>query len=210
MKKRIAFWLIFLLISSLPISATHKQTFSDVSPSDPFYNAVEACNTAGWMIGYPNGTFDPWGGLLRWQAALIIERAKYGQFSAPSLPNPTYFDDVATHPFRNWIEDFANRGITLGCGPRQFCADPTIPRDQMAVFLVRAVDGPSNPPPTPLTQRFADVPPTHPFYAYVDRLAALNITLGCGTNELGQPIFCPTDGVSRWQAAVFLQRAFNP
>lgn len=188
---------------------TPMQTFNDVPPSHPFYSDIEATVAAGVMEGETSLTFNPWGGLLRGYAAQIIERAAFGQFSSPALPNPTHFTDVTSHVYRNWIEDFAERGITNGCGFQAYCPDVTIPRDQMAVFLVRAIDGVNNPPPTPSTQRFADVSPSHPFYAYIDRLAALNITNGCGFNSSNQLIFCPTDGVSRGQAAALLKRAFN-
>jgi hypothetical protein len=64
-------------------------------------------------------------------------------------------------------------------------------------------------PPTPASQRFADVPPGNIFYAYIERLAALGITAGCGTNAQGQPLFCPSDFVTREQMAAFLIRAFD-
>jgi hypothetical protein len=40
-------------------------------------------------------------------------------------------------------------------------------------------------------------------------MAQLNITFGCGTNQQGQPIFCPNDSVTRGQMSAFLIRAFG-
>jgi hypothetical protein len=57
------------------------------------------------------------------------------------------------------------------------------------------------------TPTFADVPPTNPFYHYVEQLYDLGITQGCGVNGSGQPLFCPTDFVPREQMAAFLVRA---
>src|SRR5260370_37691385 len=77
----------------------------------------------------------------------------------------------------------------------------------MAEFIVRALR--VRVPPQPASQRFADVPPDNPFYAYIDQLAARGITPGCGANPQGQPIFCPKDFVKRDEMAAFLVRAFN-
>jgi subtilisin family serine protease len=57
------------------------------------------------------------------------------------------------------------------------------------------------------TPTFADVPPTNPFYHYIEQLFDLGITTGCGTNSGGQLIFCPGDFVPRQQMAAFLMRA---
>jgi subtilisin family serine protease len=57
------------------------------------------------------------------------------------------------------------------------------------------------------TPTFADVPPSNPFYDYIEQLYDLGITQGCGTNGSGQPIFCPTEFVPRQQMAAFLVRA---
>ena len=72
----------------------------------------------------------------------------------------------------------------------------------MAAFIMRAL-GEFN-PPTPATQRFTDVPPTNQFYSFIDRLAALNITLGCGGGN-----YCPTNPVLREQMAAFIVRALG-
>lgn len=74
----------------------------------------------------------------------------------------------------------------------------------MAAFLIRAL-GEFN-PPTPLTQRFNDVPPPNPIYNFVDRMAVLGITLGCSSPP---PLYCPANSVTRGQMAAFLVRAFN-
>jgi len=50
-----------------------------------------------------------------------------------------------------------------------------------------------------------DVPPSNAFYNFIDRMAVLNITLGCSANP---PMYCPADSVTRGQMAAFLVRAF--
>jgi hypothetical protein len=77
-----------------------------------------------------------------------------------------------------------------------------VTREQMAAFIIRSL-GEFN-PPTPAQQRFLDVPPSNPFYNFIDRMAVLNITAGCGGSN-----YCPTSAVTREQMAAFLVRAFN-
>jgi len=51
---------------------------------------------------------------------------------------------------------------------------------------------------------FDDVPKTASVWPYVEALAAHSITAGCSTNP---PLYCPSDGITRAQMAVFLCRA---
>ena len=76
-------------------------------------------------------------------------------------------------------------------------------RQQMAAFIIRAL-GDFNPPP-PAQQRFLDVPPSNPFYAFIEQMAIRQITLGCGGGN-----YCPTDPVMREQMAAFMIRALHP
>jgi hypothetical protein len=78
----------------------------------------------------------------------------------------------------------------------------------MAAFILRAKG--EFTPPTPPIQRFNDVPPGNVFYNFIDRLAALQITLGCTPDHL---MYCPADSVKREQMAAFIMRGlgeFNP
>ena len=58
--------------------------------------------------------------------------------------------------------------------------------------------------PAPAVATFTDVPTDHPFFRYVEALAAAGITGGCGTG-----IYCPTNPVTRGQMAVFLSIALG-
>jgi len=46
------------------------------------------------------------------------------------------------------------------------------------------------------------VPPSNPFYAFIEQMALRGITLGCGGGN-----YCPGDVVTRQQMAAFLIRA---
>jgi Chaperone of endosialidase/S-layer homology domain len=54
------------------------------------------------------------------------------------------FNDVpASNPFCPFIEELSRRGITGGCGGGNYCPDDPVTRQQMAAFLVKAVDFPN-------------------------------------------------------------------
>lgn len=127
------------------------------------------------------------------------------------------FTDVAEgSQFYEDIYRIAARGVTLGCGAGIFCPDQNVTRGQMAAFIMRAL-GEFN-PPVPPSQHFADVPgpgcaqpcTPNPFYNFIDRMAVLQITLGCNVTPLN---YCPDDFVKHEQMAAFMMRArneFNP
>ncbi len=94
-----------------------------------------------------------------------------------------------------------NAGITQGCSssPRMFCPNCPLSRTQLVVFLVRA----SGTPLLSVTEpTFSDVPRTHWAFRYIEAAAAAGITQGCGGGK-----FCPSDEVTRAQAASMIQRA---
>ena len=105
-------------------------------------------------------------------------------------------------PVRDLDPGAGRPGDHLGLRGGNYCPGSPITREQMAAFIIRALDEFS--PPTPPAQRFLDVPPTSPFYAFIDRLAELGITSGCGGGN-----YCPGSPVTRAQMAVFLVVAFS-
>jgi S-layer homology domain len=58
--------------------------------------------------------------------------------------------------------------------------------------------------PAPSSATFSDVPVAHPFFQFVEALAASGITAGCGTG-----IYCPDSPLTRGQMAVFLAKALG-
>ena len=119
------------------------------------------------------------------------------------------FTDVAeVSDFYDDIYRIAARGVTVGClpNPPKFCPDDSVTREQMAAFIMRAL-GEYSPPPPP-SQRFNDVPPANVFYNFIDRMAVLGITVGCGNGN-----YCPGSPVLHQEMAAFIMRArgeFNP
>jgi hypothetical protein len=60
--------------------------------------------------------------------------------------------------------------------------------------------------PAPLTATFNDVPTDHPFFEFVEALAASGITAGCSASP---PLFCPDAPLTRKQMAAFLAKALG-
>ena len=60
--------------------------------------------------------------------------------------------------------------------------------------------------PAPAAATFNDVPTTHPFFRFVEALAASGITGGCSANP---PLYCPDSSLTRGQMAVFLAKALG-
>ena len=104
------------------------------------------------------------------------------------------------------IEALDAAGVLEGteCAPDRFCPGDPIPRWVVAVWLVRVLDG-GDPLGAP-GSGFADVDAGEWWAPFVERLAALEVTAGCGVDPLR---FCPEDPVTRAQMASFLVRAFD-
>ena len=113
------------------------------------------------------------------------------------------FNDNTDTAVSDYINALAARGITTGCGNNDFCPYDSVTREEMAAFIVRALEG--EPPATYCSagSPFSDVASDSTWCKYVKRLYELGITIGCGSGN-----FCPDTAVSRDQMAAFLIRAF--
>jgi hypothetical protein len=179
--------------------------FLDVPSNNPFYDDIGKLAARGVTVGCGGGNYCPNDPVTREQMAAFILRAK-GEFGPPTPPSQRFNDVPPQNIFYNFIDRLAVLQITLGCTPDHLLYCPTDPvkRDQMSAFILRGLGEFS--PPTPPSQRFGDVPPSNVFYNFIDRLAVLNITLGCTPDHL---MYCPNDSVTRAQMASFLVRAFG-
>ena len=134
--------------------------------------------------------------------ALAVTREQMATFLARALD----LDPVTSGPFGDIggsihagsINAIAVAGITTGCTPSTFCPAQLVTRDQMATFLVRALELPPS-PAIPYTDLGGT---THA--ADIAAIAAAGITTGCGGTN-----YCPFNPVTRAQMASFLTRAFD-
>ena len=179
--------------------------FWDV-PSDQWaYEYISAIYNAGITQGCaqddPNTPenerrYCPDDNVTRGQMAAFIIRAKYGEtFSYTTTP---YFTDVpSTHTFFKYVQKLRDDGITAVSGT--YDVNGYVTRGQMAAFIIRAKYGETFSYTT--TPYFSDVPSTHNFFKYVQKLKDTGITAVTGT-------YYVDNNVTRAEMAAFLARAF--
>ncbi|MGE5276297.1 MAG: right-handed parallel beta-helix repeat-containing protein [Acidobacteriota bacterium] len=158
-------------------------------------------------------------------AGTLVQNASQITASTPSLAPGALYDVVVVNPStlsgtlpKGWLADFSDvpasylfhgavekifrAGITSGCGGGAYCPEDPVNRASMAVFLLRGEHGSTYQPPDPTGQVFGDVPLGTFLAAWIEQLAAEEITTGCGGGN-----YCPETAVNRASMAVFLLRA---
>jgi hypothetical protein len=179
--------------------------FYDVPTTHPFFDYIGKLSARGITGGCGGYNYCPDASVTREQMAIFIERA-FGMVTPPT-PILQTFEDVPTtwfsYPF---IEDFATRGITGGCSvtPKLYCPGSSVTREQMAIFIERALGAFT--PPIPIQQTFEDVPTSWFSYPFIEDFVTRGITAGCSVTP---KLYCPASPVTRGQMAVFLVRAFG-
>ena len=112
------------------------------------------------------------------------------------VPGDAYYSDA--------VSTLAAQGVFVGteCDVG-FCPAEPIDRKTMAVWTVRVLDGQD--PPVISRTRFNDVDAVGFYGPFIERMAELGVTRGCGDGSG----FCPDRTVTRAQMAVFLSRAYS-
>ncbi len=133
------------------------------------------------------------------QILQLNQRFTSGAFT-DIFPADFYFDAVNL---------MGQKQITAGCAivpSLQYCPGQNVTRGQMGVFIVRAIMGGGGAAADTFayttTPYFTDVPSTHPFFKWIQKMKDLGITAGCGA-----ALYCPDDPVTRDQMAAFIIRA---
>src|SRR5205807_3949009 len=87
----------------------------------------------------------------------------------------------------------------------QYCPESLVTRGIMSVLIIRSRFGTATPTNYPATPYFTDVPSSHPYFPWIQKMRQIGITAGCGPTT-----YCPDDPVTRGQMAVFIMRGeFN-
>ena len=133
---------------------------------------------------------------------IIIIVAPAASFAA----DEPYADVEPDAWFHDEVTALAEAGIFEGTDCEQgFCPGRPLKRWQMAVWMIRVLEEDQDLLDTQ-TSRFADVEDNSWWIKYVEKLADLEITVGCKSEPLS---YCPERAVSRAQMAAFLNRAFE-
>jgi hypothetical protein len=182
-------------------------TFADVRSTHWARTWIETLYAAGVTGGCATDPlrYCPELAVTRGQMAVFLLRAREGAaFVPPACTAPVFADVPCSDPFAPWIGELVQRGVTAGCGGGRYCPAAPVTREQMAVFLLKALDGAGFQPPGCTAPQFGDVPCTSPFATWVNELVARGITAGCTVDA-----YCPAAPVTRAQMAVFLVRTFS-
>ena len=156
---------------------------------------------SGITAGCSATSYCPTSNVTRGQMAAFLTRA----LGYTDVGEGNLFIDDDDSIFEPAIDALATAKVTTGCNPPvsdRFCPDSFVTREQMAAFLVRALDLTDNGG----GNNFIDDDDSI-FQEDIAKLAAAGITVGCNPPENTE--FCPTDRVSREQMAAFLRRALS-
>jgi hypothetical protein len=123
------------------------------------------------------------------------------------------FSDVdPAHPFYAYIQCLACRGILNGYGDGAFRPTHPLTRGQAAKIIANSVGYAET--ITSTQQTFADVPPSQPFWLWIERVAGHNLVSGyvCGgldepCDAHGRAYFRPTHNVTRGQLVKIVANA---
>lgn len=195
-----------VLQSGVPIPPT----FGDVTYDLPYFDYASLMYqfeiTAGCSVSPL--LYCPLSPMTRSQMAVFVVRALNKEQGTPLMFTPTpYFEDMpASSNFFPFVQRIRDLGITAGCSttPALFCPNSPITHGQMAVFMIAAwmrVNGLTSFTHT-TTPYFTDVPPTHPFFRFIQKVRDLGIRTGCTPTE-----YCDGAAVTRGEAAPMLLRA---
>jgi hypothetical protein len=170
-------------------------SFSDVHPTDYFYQAVLylACN--GVISGYPDHTFLPNNNATRGQMTKIVVLG-FG-VHIDTAGGPHFSDVLPGSPFYAYVETAYHEHIVSGYGDRTFRSFNNVTRGQLAKIVVQtgvAVKGwtLANPP----NATFVDVPPGSTFYTYIETAAGKGLVSGYPDHA-----FRPAHNATRGQIA---------
>ncbi|HEX8598089.1 MAG TPA: S-layer homology domain-containing protein [Chloroflexia bacterium] len=198
-------------------------SFSDVPEGSTFHPYVICLACRDILGGYADNTFRPQNQITRGQIAKIVSNAAGYTDDVSSMQ--TYTDVPSTQPFHLWIERLSMRGHMGGynCGGAgEPCDGANRPyfrpgnnasRGQLSKIVSNAADFTD----TPEGQTFEDVPPSSPFYPFIERLTTRGVMSGypCGgpgepCSGWDMPYFRPSSNVTRGQASKIVANTFFP
>lgn len=119
-----------------PTAAT-AASFSDVSPSDSFYEAVRWAVERGITNGTGGSSFSPYATCTRAQIVTFLYRAA----GSPTVSSGIRFFDVAPNAFcRDAVIWATERGITKGTSDTTFSPDAACTRAEVVTLLYRTLN----------------------------------------------------------------------
>jgi len=190
-------------ISVTPTMSACSVSFSDVPEGSTFHTFVRCLACGGILGGYSDGTFRPNNDVTRGQLSKIV--ANSADMHEP-VHTWTFQDVPPDSTFYEFIERMASRGIIGGyncggpgepCGPESrpyFRPGSNATRGQISKIVSNAAQfgEPAG------AQVFEDVPPSNPFYEWIQRLVHRSIMGGYNCGGPGEPCGPESRPYFRW------------
>jgi hypothetical protein len=185
--------------------------FVDVPVAHWAFHEIEAAYRASLVAGYPDGTYQPTLPVTRDQMAVYIARAIAGgdgDVPDPGCMTPPFPDVPCDHWARKHIQYAVANGVVQGYPEGDYKPDLEVTRDQMAVYVARAMVAPAGdagvPDPGCTTPPFPDVPCDHWATRHIQYCVSEGVVTGYDDG-----LYHPEWVVTRDQMAVYICRAFQ-
>ena len=165
------------------------------------HGATASCrNTGDCFVVAASGTRPA----PHWDAELAEQVAPTARFTGLRVRSIHVGDSFANVPrtsaFSRFVETVFHNGVMGGCMPGLFCPFVAVPREEMALFVLKALQPPFVPPACVAgAERFADVPASSTYCPWIEELARRGVVAGCGGGN-----YCPQGSVTREAMAVYL------
>lgn len=181
--------------------STAPELYSDVKPTDWFYQDVKRASELGLFTGYSDGSFLPQATMTRAMFAQVLYRIAGEPKCEAALPFTDVEEKVWYTKAVRWAYD---AGIVNGVSDMSFAPNRKITREQMATMLYKyaAACGIADDDPPALPESFSD-------RAEVSRYAAgpMGWAVSVGLiNGVGGSRLAPKSDATRAQAAAILVR----
>jgi hypothetical protein len=174
--------------------------FRDVPRSSAHAGAVDCLVLHDIARGREIDRFGAGDELRRDQLATIMVNAIEATGTRLPAPDGSRFDDIAGSPHEEAIEKLAEAGIVQGRQARRYAPGASVPRGQMAAFLIRTHEFLTGETIEGDPERFRDVE-GHPHEDAINAVAELGITQGRAAGE-----FVPNAATPRAEIASFVVR----
>jgi hypothetical protein len=199
------------LRSLVDYSQNHSQNKPSLPADSPFTN-VQSNSSQGYWSSTTSPTTNSTGsawvvGISLGYVYAINKDSSYSVWPVRSRRGPGSFSDVPPDYWaHNYIVAIYGAQITAGCStdPLEYCPEASVTREQMAVFIIRALNQVPADGYCGSAGVFSDVPADRWSCKYVKRLVELGITSGVGGG-----LFDPEGTVTREQMAAFITRALD-
>lgn len=193
-----------MLLSSVPVSVFAEEdtqyvnTFTDVSESDYYYEAVRWAVETGVTTGVSSTEFGVNNTCTRAQVVTFLWRAK--GCPVPVSTTDSFTDVSAGVYYYDAMLWAVENGIVTGTSATTFSPNNTVTRGQVITFLHRMMGKPSS----STTNPFTDVSESDYYYDAVLWALESGVTTGATNTQFNPGTVC-----TRVQVITFLWRALN-